>query len=212
MQNRVIIYTVSQSCSEGTSPHPLDHLRQTVEDRGDCVVATFADYGAEVRLRQRNTGWKNVLASLDGVDQIAIMSAADLPGRSVKDLIRLLDILRDHGIGLFLVREGIDTSTGGIGFVVLDIIGAYRAAKLSHAIKIGQARALPKGKVIGRPVIPPGVLARIRVSLAQGGGIRPTAKRYGVSAGTVINVRRTMMATRVAGADNVQHLLGDSVP
>jgi DNA invertase Pin-like site-specific DNA recombinase len=210
MQNRVIIYTVSQSCSEGTSPHPLDHLRQTVEDRGDFVVASFVDYGPEVRLRQRNVGWRSVLASLNGVDQVAIMSAADLPGKSVPDLLKLLDHLRQNAVSLFMVKEGIDTSRAGIGFVVLDIIRAYRSAKLSRAIKIGQARALTAGKVIGRPVIPPGVLARIRVSLAQGDGVRPTARRWGVSPGTVINIRRTMTGTRAADVENEQRLPGIS--
>ena len=86
----------------------MPFFKVMVEDRGDLVVGSFADYGAEVRLRQRNVGWKSVLPSLDGVDQIAVASAGDLPGRSVRDLLKLLDILRDHGVGLLLVSEGIE--------------------------------------------------------------------------------------------------------
>jgi DNA invertase Pin-like site-specific DNA recombinase len=183
-------YTVSGQA--GTFQELHRNLTQTVENRGDQVVGSFVDYGAEVRLRQRNIGWKTILASLDGVDQVAVISAADLPGKSVRDLLKLLDDLRDHGVGLFLLTEGIDT-TNGSAFTVLEIVRAYRRAKLSQAIKIGQAKAVEVGKVIGRPVIPPGLQARIRTCLEQGGGIRATAKRYGVSPGTVINIFRNSM-------------------
>src|SRR5271156_2066516 len=105
MQKQVVVYTVLQSVSTDASPEPLEHLRQEVEDRGDCVVGSFIDYGVEVRLRQRNTGWKNILTSLESVDQVAVMSAGDLPGKTVQDLLRLLSTLRDHEVSLFLHQE-----------------------------------------------------------------------------------------------------------
>ena len=135
MHQHVVIYTVVRFNPTTSSDEPINHLRQAVEDRGDTVVGSFVDYGPEVRLRQRNVGWKNVLSSLDGVDQVAVMSAGDLPGRTVKDLLRLLATLRDHGVGLFVLTEGIDTSNGSDAF--MDLILAYRAAKLSQAIRKG---------------------------------------------------------------------------
>ena len=120
------------------------------------------------------------------------MSAGDLPGKSVKDLLRLLDHLRDNCVGLFLLSEGIDTSTSGTAFVLLDIIRAYRAAKLSQSIRAGQFRAVAAGKIIGRPAIPHCVLIRIWACLAEGGGIRPTARKFNVSPGSVVNIRRSM--------------------
>lgn len=191
MHKHVILYTVAQSPPTITFSEPIDLLRQAVEGRGDCVVGFFVDYGAEIRLRQRNVGWKNILASLDGVDQVAVMSAGDLPGKTVKDLLRLLATLREHCVSLFLHSEGIDTSNGSTAF--LDLITAYRAVKLSQAIRKGIVSAREVGKVIGRPKVSANVRSRIQASLTAGGGIRPTAKRYRVSPGTVINIRRSMM-------------------
>ena len=191
MHQRVVIYTVFRSVSTETSSGPIQHLRQTVEDRGDVVVGTFVDYGPEVQLRQRNVGWKNVLANLDSVDQVAVRSAGDLPGKTVKDLLRLLATLRDRGVGLLVVTEGIETSAGS-AFALMDIIRAYRSAKLSQAIRRGQAKAVQSGKVIGRPEVPTGIRQRIQAYLAAGGGIRPTARRFHVSPGSVINIRRAM--------------------
>jgi hypothetical protein len=196
--SRTILYTIVRSISTETFPQPTNLLRQAVENRGDTVVGSFVDYGPEIRLRQRNVGWKNILASLDGVDQVAVMSAGDLPGKTAKDLLRLLGHLREHNVSLFVHNAGIDTSNGSAAF--MDLIQAYRAAKLSQAIRKGIVNAREVGKVIGRPKVPASVRYRIQACLAQGCGIRPTAKRYRVSPGTVINIRRSMVESLDAEA------------
>ena len=195
MRRRTILYITGQSCSAGTFDELASSLRRSVEERGDVVVGTFSDHDAHGR---RKAGWKALLANLDDADQIAMASAGDLPGRTVNDLLRLLGTLRDHGVGLFLLTENIDTASGSAA--VLDLIGAYRSAKLSTAIRRGQERARAAGKIIGRPAIPQGVLVRIRASLASGGGIRPTAKKFGVSPASVVNIRRSMTQTIAAVA------------
>jgi hypothetical protein len=52
------------------------------------------------------------------------------------------------------------------------------------------------GKRIGRPIVPGWVRERIQAALADGGGIRSTARTYNVSPASVINIRRTMMAAQ----------------
>ncbi len=187
MQNRTAIYT----CLTRTSGELVLDLRKQVEASGDLVVGTFTDHCAEGQRRHSRAGWKALLASLDGVDQIAVPSAGDLPGKTVQDLLRLLGTLRDHGVGLLLLHEGIDTGNGS-AFSLLGIVEAYRAAKLSQAIKAGQKKALEAGKSIGRPEVPPSIRHRIQACLAAGHGIRPTAKNFNVSPGTVVNIRRSM--------------------
>jgi DNA invertase Pin-like site-specific DNA recombinase len=168
-------------------------LRQAVEGRGAVVVATYIDDdGATVRTR--NARWKALLTNLDAIDQVIASSADDLPGKSVRDLLKVLGTLRDHGVGLCLHREGIDTSSSP-AFTLLDIVEAHRRARLSRAIRNGQARCVAAGKVIGRPAIRPGVRIQIQAYLAQGAGLRSTARRFNVSPGSVINIRRSATAT-----------------
>jgi hypothetical protein len=47
---------------------------------------------------------------LGEADQVVVGSAGDLPGKKVPDLLKILDQLRDHAVGLYLHREGIDTT------------------------------------------------------------------------------------------------------
>ena len=185
MRRRTILYITGQSCSAGTFDELASSLRREVEERGDVLVATFSDHDAHGR---RKTGWKALLASLDGVDEVAVMTAGDLPGRTVADLLRFLETLRSNGTGLFLLTEAIDTGSGSAA--ILDLIAAYRAAKLSQAIRRGQERARAAGKVIGRPAIPQAVLIRIQACLSQGLGIRPTARRFNVSPASVVTAKR----------------------
>jgi DNA invertase Pin-like site-specific DNA recombinase len=185
MTPRVVIY----ARQSGTQTGPLADLRQAVEGRGAIVVATYIDDG-NLTGRGKYAGWRTLIAHLDAVDQIAIPGAGDIPGKAVPDLLRTLGILRDHGVGLYVHHEGIDTAS--TNFALLDIITAYREAKLSQAIRNGQAKALAAGKRIGRPVVPRRVKDRIRAALAQGGGVRSTARQFNVSPASVINIRRTM--------------------
>lgn len=186
---RAAIYLRRPAGHFGTDAEFCRDLRQAVEDRGDGVVATYIDNdGATVRTR--NAQWKALLADLCSIDQLAIVSAADLPGRTVRDLHKVLGMFRDHGVGLYIHRDGIDTDKGG-PFTVLDIGQAYRRDKLSRSIRVGQARALAAGKVIGRPRIRPGIVTRIQTYLAEGAGIRSTARRFKVSPGTVVNISRS---------------------
>ena len=189
---RAAIYVRRPTGHFGTDAELCRDLQQAVENRGGFVVATrIDDDGATVRTR--NAQWKALLAGLSSIDQLAIASAADLPEKSIRGLLRVLGMLRDNGVGLYLRREGICTGDSA-GFVVLDIIDSFRRAKLSRAIRIGQARSVAAGKIIGRPAIRPNVRRQIQAYLAGGAGLRSTARKFKVSPGSVVNIRRSAAA------------------
>ena len=117
----------------------LSSLRHTVEARGDMVVATFVDDGRIVG-RGKYAGWNPLVSKLDDVDQVVVANAGDLPGRTVPDLLKLLATFRDRDVVLYIYSLQVDTA--GANVDLLDLITAYRTAKLSAAIKAGQAKAL----------------------------------------------------------------------
>jgi DNA invertase Pin-like site-specific DNA recombinase len=186
MQHTAIYFRSSQNRPE---IHPQLHgeLRPLMEAAGDTVVATFVD-DDQIMGRGRYARWRELLACLDRLDRVVVRSAGDLPGKTIADLLRLLANLRDHNVSLCLHREGYDTSQSA-AFAILDIIDSYRNAKLSQAIRRGQARATLAGRLTGRPRVNHSVVARIQAALREGAGIRTTARKFGVSPATVINIR-----------------------
>ena len=193
MKKHVIRYTRQYSDRTRTEAE----LRQAAENRGDVVLASFGDDG-RIDGRGKYAGWRTLLKNLEGIDQVMVGNAGDLPGRKVNDLLAILSTLSDHGVGLHLHQEDIDTAAGAAA--VLDLVAAYGRSKLSQAIRHGQAKAVAAGKRIGRPEVPAVIQNRIRVALADGGGIRPTARRFKVSPAYVVNVRRAMMGTEMVAA------------
>src|SRR5271166_3734400 len=164
MNQRVIIYARWHAGRAGTEADLLRDVRQAIEDRGDVVVSAFVDDGRIIG-RGKYAGWNALIASLGGVDQVMLAAAADIPGRTVNDLFKILAGFRDHSVSVHLHREGIDTGSGS-AFTMLEIVAAYRAAKVSAAIRAGQARALAAGRRIGRPAIPPRLRTCIKACLA----------------------------------------------
>jgi putative DNA-invertase from lambdoid prophage Rac len=174
----------------GTSEELIPDLRQIVQARGDTVVGVYTD-DSRIDGKGKNAGWRRLLDELYRIDQIVLADVGDLPGRTVKDLLAILRTLMDHGVSLAVPSQDIDTQNGSI----LDLVTAYRRAKLSQAIKRGQDRAKAAGKKIGRPPIPACVRRQILAELAQNDcSIRGVARKYNVSPASVIAIRKAMAA------------------
>jgi DNA invertase Pin-like site-specific DNA recombinase len=187
MSKRIFIYTRLFPSDKRTQ----QELRELAESGGDTVVGAQFDDPTNLG-KGKYSGWRGVVASLGEVDQIVVSCSSDLPGRTVQDLLKILDLLRDHGVSLFVHHEGIDIDNGAAA--ILDLIASYRAAKHSEAIRVGQMKARTAGKWIGRPQVPDHIRGGIVDALSRNYGIRPTARRFRVSPATVINIRASMGA------------------
>lgn len=188
MNRRVALYIGKQSIKTGISSELAATLQAEVEANGGTVAAILVEAGTR-RGRGPQTGWGRLMTDLANVDQIIIPTVADLPGLTVGDLLKLLATLRQAEVSLYCHAEQIDTDDGSSA--ILDLIAVFRHAKFGQAVRRGQERARATGTHIGRPAIPEGIRRRIQIALADGGGIRSTARMYNVSPATVINVRRS---------------------
>ena len=120
--------------------------------------------------------------------------SVDRLGRSLQHLIPFLADLQAKGIGLFLLRQGLDTSTpsGRAMFQMLGVFAEFEAAMIRERVRAGVARAKRKGtksgRPIGRPKLPPSKETAVKEALAAGGGILKVAKKLGVGTGTVSRI------------------------
>ena len=107
----------------------------------------------------------------------------DRLGRSLKQLVTLLDELQVLGVAFVSLQEGIDATTpaGKLQMHILAAIAEFERADRPSVCGRGLARARTNGQRLGRPekVVPESVLTAVR-----GLPMRAAAKRLGVSRST----------------------------
>jgi DNA invertase Pin-like site-specific DNA recombinase len=120
----------------------------------------------------------------------AIMSGVDRLGRSLTDLLNILQNLHEKGVGLFLHQQGLDTTTtaGKAMFQMLGVFAEFERGIIQERVKAGLARARQNGTKLGRRRVKPSVEATIREQRAKGDGILKIARTLGVGTSVVQRV------------------------
>lgn len=122
------------------------------------------------------------------LDVVAAWSV-DRLGRSLQELVSLLNELRERRVDLYLHQQGLDTGTpsGRAMYQMLGVFAEFERAIIIERIKAGMTRARAQGKRLSRPLTPKAVQERIRELRARGMSVRRVAEEVGVSKSTVAN-------------------------
>ena len=201
MVKRVALY--ARVSTDGQSvENQLEELREVAHRHGWHVVATFADRGISgTKGREGRPEFDKLLKSIArrDVDMVAAWSV-DRLGRSLQHLVPFLSDLQSKGVDLFLLRQGLDTSTpsGWAMFQMLGVFAEFEAAMIRERVRAGVARAKRKGTKSGRPIGRPKLDAKresaVRKALGAGAGILKVAKALSVGTGTVARIAADMRA------------------
>jgi DNA invertase Pin-like site-specific DNA recombinase len=201
-----------------TDDQTVDNQRRELEAaavaRGWTVTAVYADEGIS-GAKGRDGRPQLDLMLKDAVRRrfdVAMVWAVDRLGRSLPDLIGSLQVLHGAKVDLFMLQQGIDTTTpaGKAMFGMLGVFGEFERSMIQARVKSGMARAMAEqaeGKVrigsdgrrkqaIGRPKVSPETEKAIRKRLDDGAGILKIASELNVGSGTVQRVRREMTMAR----------------
>ncbi len=195
MTKRVAFY--ARVSTDGQSvENQLEELREVANRNGWQVVATFADRGISgTKGREGRPQFDNLSKAIArrDVDMVAAWSV-DRLGRSLQHLVPFLSDLQAKGVDLFLLRQGLDTSTpsGRAMFQMLGVFAEFEAAMIRERVRAGVARAKRKGTKSGRPMGRPKLDAKreaaVRKALASGTGILKVAQTLGIGTGTVARI------------------------
>ena len=124
-------------------------------------------------------------------DMVASWSV-DRLGRSLTDLLSILQGLHEKGVGLFLHQQGLDTTTtaGKAMFQMLGVFAEFERGIIRERVNAGLARARANGTKLGRRRVKPSVEARILELRASGDGILKIGKKLGIGTSVVQRVFR----------------------
>ena len=190
MNKRVALYA-RVSTDKQTCENQLIELRAITERMGYIIVQEFIDEGISgVKARRPALDLMMKMATQRKFDMVMCWSI-DRLGRSLQNLVEILNEMQSMKIDMFFLQQGMDTTTpsGRMIFSVFGAIGEFERNLIRERVIAGQKRAVANGVKIGRPSkMNDGMRSAIKLLRDKGMGIKQIAKELQVGIGTVYSV------------------------
>src|SRR6201746_1279371 len=190
-KKRVAIY-LRVSTSKQDTDNQLRELTAVADRSGWEIWKVYEDAGISgAKGRDQRPALDAMMKAVNAkeFDMVASWSV-DRLGRSLTDLLNILQGLHEKGVGLFLHQQGLDTSTaaGKAMFSMLGVFAEFERGIIRERVHAGLARARERGTKLGRRTVKPSVEARIRDLRAAGMGILKIGRTVGVGTSVVQRV------------------------
>jgi DNA invertase Pin-like site-specific DNA recombinase len=190
--NRIAIY--ARVSTDGQSVNAqLAELREVAERRGWTVIKEFTDAGISgAKGRDQRPALDAMLkaATRGEFDTVAAWSV-DRLGRSLQHLVAGLGDLQASGVGLYLHKQGLDTSTpsGRAMFGMLSVFAEFERELIVERVRAGvknaKASGTKSGKPFGRPRVGTDIECKVLELRAKEWGVNRIARELGIGSGTV---------------------------
>jgi len=173
---------------------------------GHEVVAVYRDDGISgARGRDRRPGFDALHRDIARrkFDLVMAWSVCRL-GRSLRDLLSLLEDMRAKNVDLYLEKQGLDTSTpsGRLMFQMVGAFSEFEREMIRERVVAGMKRARADGKHVGRPKMDPAKREAIIRALGKPNrpGVRAIARQFRVSPTTIQGISRESRSAEPLGA------------
>ena len=120
----------------------------------------FSDVTSGAKNAAGRPGMRRLLDYATAGDTVVVWRV-DRLGRSLIDVLNTVTLLREAGIGIRSVQDGIDpdTSSGRLMLNMLATLAEYERELITERVTAGIAAAKASGTVFGRPRVQPAVIA-----------------------------------------------------
>ena len=188
---RVALYVRVSTDHQSVKNQEIE-LQVVAERNGWQVVNVYRDQGVSgAKGRDKRPGLDKLLQAVarKEFDLVAAWSV-DRLGRSLIDLVGILQEFHAKRVDLYLHQQGIDTTTpaGKAMFQMMGVFAEFERSMIHERVMAGLARARAEGTQLGRPAKVAGNAAMVkalRAARAAGKSIRVIAREQGVGIGTV---------------------------
>jgi DNA invertase Pin-like site-specific DNA recombinase len=163
-----------------------------VADRsGWGIWKVYEDAGISgAKGRDQRPGLDAMMKAVNAKEFDMVATWVDRLGRSLTDLLGILEGLHEKGVGLFLHQQGLDSSTiaGKAMFQMLGVFAEFERGIIRERVNAGLAGARANGTKLGRRRVKPAVEARILELKASGDGILKIGRKLGTGTSVVQRV------------------------
>lgn len=181
-----------------TTENQLKELREAAERLGWVVVAEYVDHGISGAKGRKDRPQLDALLKAVARKEFDVVASwsVDRLGRSLMDLVGLLQELHSTGIDLYIHQQGVNTTTpaGKALFQMMGVFAEFERGMIQERVRagLGRARAAAEAKgkefAIGRPRTSAKVEDHIRELRSQGLGMLKIAKQAGCGVSVVQRV------------------------
>ncbi|MFJ4264583.1 recombinase family protein [Paenarthrobacter nicotinovorans] len=164
----------------------------------------FADVTSGSKAAAERPGMKKLLAYAEEGDTVVVWRV-DRLGRSLIDVLNTVNLLRERGIHVRSISDGIDpaTSTGRLLLNMLATLAEYERELIVERVNAGILAARQSGTRFGRPASDPVViadkLAVVQDARAKGRTAEDAARLVGWSRATLYRHQHALAARKNTG-------------
>lgn len=165
----------------------------------------FADVTSGSRAAVERPGMKKLLEYAESGDTVVVWRV-DRLGRSLIDVLNTVNLLRDRGVLVRSISDGIDpaTSTGRLMLNMLATLAEYERELIVERVNAGIVAARQNGTRFGRPKSDPAVtaekLAVVAEARARGRTAADAARLVGWSRATLYRHQQAQVAREAASS------------
>ena len=178
---RVTIYARVSTKEQNVDMQIID-LRSYAVARGLDIVREYIDYASGSKNDREN--YQKLFNDVRKRKTDAVLVwKFDRFARSTKELINALEEFKDLGVDFISFKENIDTSTptGKILFTMISAFAEFEREIIRERVRAGMEKAKAKGKILGRPKIPPFTIEAALELKEKGIGYKAICKKLGIS-------------------------------
>lgn len=138
----------------------IGYARVSTDDQSlDAQTDALSAAGAEKVFADKISGSRRTRSELDRMleqlrdGDVVTVTKYDRLARSLKDLLEIVEVIRERGAGFRSLAEDIDTTTpaGRLVFHVFASIAQFERERISERTREGLASARKRGRIGGRP-------------------------------------------------------------
>jgi DNA invertase Pin-like site-specific DNA recombinase len=190
MNKKVAIYA-RVSTDKQTCENQLKELRSIAERMQYIIVDEFIDEGISGATSSRPALDALMKSATQRRFDMVMCWSIDRLGRSLQNLIEILNELQSLKVDLFFMQQGLDTSTsaGRMMFSIFGALAEFERNLIRERVIAGQQRAISQGVKMGRPTkMNDGMKNAIKLLRERGIGIKQIARELKIGIGTVYSV------------------------
>ena len=187
MNKRVALYA-RVSTDKQTCENQLNELRSIAERMQYIIVDEFIDEGISGATSSRPALDALMKSATQRRFDMVMCWSIDRLGRSLQNLIEILNELQSLKVDLFFMQQGMDTSTsaGRMMFSIFGALAEFERNLIRERVIAGQQRAISQGVKMGRPTkMNDGMKNAIKLLRERGIGIKQIARELKIGIGTV---------------------------